>query len=83
MSDGSFTLDQPEQIAMFHVMQLRSALGMEIRTGMKFSNKGSIMKHAKHCGYTDKQTKRGVYADLNKLIVDGGGMDRPLPPDTK
>lgn len=75
----AFILDTPEQINMFHVMQLRSALGLEIKTGMKFSNRGSLIATAKRCGYTSKQTKRGVYIDLNDLIVANGGQDRPLP----
>lgn len=76
--DGGFAIDRPEQIALFHVMQVRAALGLEIRSGMKFSNKGSLITTANQCGYSDKRTKRGVYADLDALIVANGGESRPL-----
>ena len=71
-------LDTPEQINMFHLMQVRGALGLEIKTGMKFSNRGSLITLANQCGYSDKRTKKGVYTDLDALITAHGGTPRPL-----
>jgi hypothetical protein len=64
----AIVLDKPEQIAMFHLLQIKHALRLEIRTGMKFSNKGSLITLANRCGYSTKRTKAGVLADIEALI---------------
>ena len=68
------------QVHLFHVMQMRAALGLEIRTGMAFSSKGSLVKHAIRCGYVAEGTraKRDAYQQLDALIVANGGQARPL-----
>lgn len=71
-------IDQPEQIQMFHLLQCRAALGLEIKSGMKFSNKGSILALCQRLGYGTSRTKKGMYEELNALIVQLGGQDRPL-----
>lgn len=52
-----------ESIAHFHVMRVISALSMEVSTGMKFSNRGSILTVAKNLGLTTKRTKKGALID--------------------
>lgn len=76
----SIILDTPEQIAMFHLLQIRSALALEIRTGMKFG-RGSLVTTAQTCGYSTKRTKRGVYDDVNALILKHGGPEATRPLD--
>lgn len=52
-----------ESIAHFHVMQVISALAMEVSTGMKLSNRGSVLTVAKNLGLTTKRTKKGALKD--------------------
>jgi hypothetical protein len=40
---GSIILDTPDQIELFHLLQMKYALKIEIRTGMRHSQ-GSILK---------------------------------------
>lgn len=87
--DEPTVLDGPDQTRMFHMMQLRSALALELRSGMKFSNRGNLAAHAIKCGYTqfDKDNpparmtaaiKRDVYKQLDARIIEFGGQARPL-----
>lgn len=55
------------QARYFHVLQCKGALEIEVRTGMKFSNKGSILALCRQLGYTDKRNKKAALADLVKL----------------
>ena len=52
-----------ESIQHFQVMQVISALSIEVATGMKFSNRGSVLKVAKNLGLTTKNTKKGALKD--------------------
>jgi len=52
----------------FHVLQVRGALSIEVKTGMRYSRKGSILKLAQRLGYTTATTKEGALADLNALV---------------
>lgn len=52
-----------ESIGHFHVLQVISALSIEVKTGMKFSNRGSVLKVAKNLGLTTKNTKKGALKD--------------------
>ena len=67
-------------IQLARLFALRSALGLEIRTGMKRSSRGrSTMAIVQSIeGITTAKTKAKVYADLNAFIVAHGGQDRPL-----
>ena len=76
MSNG-FVIDTPEGIQAFQLLRVRSALSIEVKTGMKLS-RGSVMKLAKsYCG-SRKNTKKGVYADYNAYLVSLGFEDKPL-----
>ena len=72
-----------EQIEMARLLTLRSALKLEIRTGMKRSSRGrstlSLVKDAVGGG-SRSWTKRDAYAALNDKIVAalGSEFDRPL-----
>lgn len=52
----------------FHVLQVRGALSLEVKTGMRFSRKGSVLKLAQRMGYTTARTKEAALADLDALI---------------
>ena len=79
MRNETIIIDTPEGIAMFQLLQLRSALKLEIRTGMKLSNRGSVLATAQRRGLTTKRTKRGAYADIDAAVVAAGGESVPLP----
>lgn len=75
---GTIDMTIADNRQMFHLLQCRSALKIEITTGMKMS-RGSVLALCNRLGYSEKRTKRGAYADLNAKIVALGGQDRPLP----
>jgi hypothetical protein len=59
---------------------LRSALKLEIQTGMKRSNRGrsTLALVNEITGHDDKR-KLAAYNRLNSKIVEAGGQDKPLP----
>lgn len=57
-------ITDPAQIQAFHFLQVKSALKIEVRTGMKFSSKGSPLKMAQQMGYTDQKTKVKALAQM-------------------
>lgn len=85
LDDGTVVITG-DSIRVFHVMQVRSALGLEINHGGKFSNRGSLVETAARCGYTEvkpgtratAKVKRQVYKDLDDLMVALGGSRKPL-----
>jgi hypothetical protein len=79
MSDnqGPIIIDTPEGIHMWRMLSFRSALSLEIKTGMKFS-RGSVLAAAQAQGLTTKRTKKGAYADIDAIIVSLGGESKPL-----
>ena len=56
------------QSQFFHVLQVRGALSLEVKTGMRFSRKGSVLKLAQRMGYTKATTKQAALADLDALV---------------
>ena len=56
------------QSQFFHVLQVRGALSLEVKTGMRFSRKGSVLKLAQRMGYTTARTKEAALADLDALV---------------
>jgi hypothetical protein len=52
---------------MFHVLQVKAALEIEVRTGVKFSNRGSILALARRCGYTTATKKIDALKDVTML----------------
>jgi hypothetical protein len=76
---GGHMITGERDIAVVRLLALRSALGLEIRTGMQRSSRGrSTLTIVQSMGITNKRTKKGAYQDLNAHIVANGGPDRPL-----
>lgn len=68
--DGSsVTADVAPEI--YNLIQCRSALKLQIRTGLKHS-RGSVLAHCQRQGWTQKRTMKGAFADLNRLAVEAG-----------
>lgn len=76
---STIVLDTPEKIEAARWLAVRSALSLEVRCpGMKMSRRYSPMMLAKAICGSQKQTKKGVYADLNTFMVARGFEDRSL-----
>ena len=78
-------IDHPYADCRFQLLQLRSGLSLEIHTGMRLSNRGSILKFLQTHSVTedgtpitDKRTKRAAYADVDRACVANGLASRPL-----
>lgn len=80
-NDGAIVVTGAESIRMYDLITFRSALGLEIKTGMVMRKGFSIVKQAISRGYVAAGTrdKRKAYDQLDKLIVANGGQARPLP----
>jgi len=76
---GGTMITGAEHIAMARLLAIRSGLGLEIRTGMKMSNRYSPLAILQNEGITTKRTKRGAWADLDKYIVAHGGPESNRP----
>lgn len=59
-----------DQTKVAHFLQVKSALKIEVNTGMKFSNRGSVLQMAKQCGYTDKNTKAAALKQMEASYKD-------------
>lgn len=67
-----------------HMLRLRGALSIEVKTGMS-NSRGSTMNYIRSLTYQDesgkeiyitaKRTKKGVLRDLEKFMIDKMGMD--------
>jgi hypothetical protein len=64
---------------MAQLIATRSALSIEIRTGMTHS-RGSILKLLQQRGITTARTKKQAWKDLNDYIVRHGGPEATRPP---
>ena len=78
-------IDNPYADCRFQLLQLRSGLGLEIKTGMRLSNRGSILTFLQTHSVSEngepistKRTKKGAYLDLDKACVANGLESRPL-----
>lgn len=67
-----------EHIHMVRRMQIASALGLEITTGMKFSRGSMMQMAARECG-SAKRTKKGVLTDYVKWMHAQYPQYRPAP----
>jgi hypothetical protein len=79
--DGGVMTSGAEDIERVRWLRVRSALKLEILTGMKRSNRGrSTLVLANEITGTDHKTKRAAYGALNAHIVSalGASFDRPL-----
>lgn len=66
-------------IEFARVLAVRSALRIEIRTGMRRSSRGaSTLQLANHILDANHKNKTKAYEALNAYIVECGGADRPL-----
>lgn len=64
-------------VTAYMLLSIRSTLALEIRTGLKFSNRVNVFKQAKTVllanGIKPKGTKVAVWHQFNDLLV-GAGM---------
>lgn len=87
---GNVMITNPYADCRFQLMQLRSALSIEIRTGMHMS-RGSVLaflwSHSVDSEggepITRKRTKVGAYEDLDAVCVTQGLAPKPLPASVK
>jgi hypothetical protein len=87
---GNVTITNPYDDCRFQLMQLRSALGIEIRTGLR-NSRGSVLAFlATHSvdseggqPISSKRTKVGAYEDLDRVCVEQGLDPKPLPASVK
>lgn len=70
--EGGTVLDTPDEIAMFQLLRLRSALGLEIK-GLCHSQ-GSVYAHIKR-HYGLRGNKQRVWDQFNIYIMERGGSD--------
>jgi hypothetical protein len=67
----TIVLDAPEQINAYMLLSIRSTLGLEVKTGMKFSNRVNVFAQAKsvltEAGIKPKGTKAAVWVQFNAL----------------
>jgi hypothetical protein len=78
MSDTTIVLTG-SQIPAYRLLMIRSALSLEINSGMKMWRGVSIVKVLQADGITTASRKDKAYADLNAYIVDNGiGEHRDL-----
>ena len=68
MQDTGFTLNTPEQIAMYRLLTMRSALKLEIKTGMRMRGNGWF-NAAK--ALTGKKTRQACLEAVEKIIEEG------------
>lgn len=61
-------------VTPFQMLQFRSALKIQAKTGMTLS-RGSVINHCRELGLTTKRTAKGAFADINKICVDVFDMD--------
>ena len=71
MTDQTIVLTG-SQIPAYRLLMIRSALKLEIETGMKMWRGVSIIKVLKAEGITTASRKDKAYADLDAYIVDLG-----------
>ena len=78
----TIVIDTPEGINAYFLLSVRSTLGLEVKTGMKFSNRVNVFKQAKEVltanGIKPKGTKAAVYDQLNTMLVEAGFEDRSI-----
>lgn len=68
MQDTGFTLNAPDQIAMYRLLTMRSALKLEIKTGMRMRGNGWF-NAAKQL--TGKKTRKACLEAVEKIIEEG------------
>jgi hypothetical protein len=78
MSNGIVVIDTPAGMEHFRLCQHIAALRIEVNTGMKHS-RGSVMNSAKQLYGIQKQTKKGVLAELEKLYKATYGFEYGRP----
>ena len=64
LNDNGTVVMTDEHTKLFHYMQLIHGLALEINTGMRLSNRGSVMNAAKRVSGSGKGTKKGVLFDM-------------------
>tara|TARA_B100000029_G_scaffold455373_1_gene482573 strand:+ start:7699 stop:7929 length:231 start_codon:yes stop_codon:yes gene_type:complete len=72
-NEETLVIDTPEGIEMYRMLAVKSALGLEVRTGMKMSRGVNVFQQGKAIlesyGIKPKGTKQGVFEQLENLLV--------------
>lgn len=66
----ALVFDTPEKISMFRLIQLKHALRLEIKTGMKVG-RGSLVKSVQSLGF-EGRTKKAALAFIENEIEAAG-----------
>lgn len=69
------TIDTPEGIRMFGLLQIAHRLALEVNTGMGFRQ--SSLAAAKRAGLTTKSTKKGALRDVIGVIQEANPAYEP------
>jgi hypothetical protein len=72
-SMSGIMLDTPEQIAFARMASLKGALKLEVRTGMKFSNRVNVYQTCKR-EYGLKGNKAEVLRQMEELVAQALGQ---------
>jgi hypothetical protein len=80
MSDGGFVIEGEGNVRMASVLALRSALGLEIKTGLKRRGRSARTIAQEFLSLPGRPATRTVYEKLNAYVVEqlGADFDRPL-----
>lgn len=71
MTDHTCTvIDTPEGIALVRFLAVRSALAIEVKTGMKMSRGGSPLKVANQLLGTSFRVKKDALRAMNEVLAD-------------
>ena len=70
--NGTIIMEGAEAVNLFHMLRVRRGLMLEIKTGMKVSNRGSMVQVANSITGGKGRTKVKALADLDKYLMDLG-----------
>lgn len=70
--NGTIIMQGREAVNLFHMLRVRRGLMLEIKTGMKVSNRGSMVQVANSISGGTGRTKVKALADLNQHLMDLG-----------
>lgn len=70
--NGNIIIEGAEAVNLFHMLRVRRGLMLEIKTGMKVSNRGSIAQAANAITGNTGRSKQKALDALNKHLMDLG-----------
>lgn len=78
--DGTVILDQPHEIAMYSLLTMRSALGLQVK-GLRVMRGTTALAVARHRGLTQARNARRAWEDVDLLVRLAGGPETHLVPE--